>query len=155
MRRLPTLMLTVTMAAGLAACGSSSSGGTSGGGTPAGQPTAGTAAQAAITTLYESFFSAPIPQAKTLLEDGASLGAAFKAANKLKGSAKETAKVKSVTITSPTTADVTFELDADGAPVIPSSNGKAVYVNGKWLVAKQTFCTLVELGQPNTPGCSG
>jgi hypothetical protein len=153
MRRLPTMMLTVSMAAALAACGGGSSGGSSPT-KPAGEPTSGPAAQAAITTLYENFFSAPVPQAKTMLEDGSSLSAAFKAALKLKGNVTESAKVKTVTISGPTTADVTFELDGDGTPLIPSSNGQAVYVNGKWLVAKQTFCTLVELGgNPNIPGC--
>jgi hypothetical protein len=150
------MMLTLSMAAALAACGGGSSGGSSPTtpSSPAGQPTAGPAAQAAVKTLYESFFSAPVPQAKTMLEDGASLSQAFKIALKLKGNVTESAKVKTVTITGPTTADVTFELDGDGAPLIPSSDGKAVYVNGKWLVAKQTFCTLVELGgNPNVPNC--
>jgi len=136
----------------LAACGSGSSGG-SGGSTPSGQPTTGAAAEQAITTLYTEFFSAPVAQAKTMLEAGDTLDAAFKAALKLKGDVTESAKVKKVTITSPTTADVTYELDGDGKPLLPEANGKAVYVNGKWLVAKATFCGLVQLGTPNVKGC--
>jgi hypothetical protein len=60
-----------------------------------------------------------------------------------------------VTLTSATTADVKYELDTNGSPVLPSADGKAVYVNGKWLVAKATFCGLVGLAQPGKPvqGC--
>lgn len=89
-----------------------------------------------------------------MLQDGDTLDKAFKIALKLKGNVTESAKVQTVTLTGPTTADVTFELDGDGAPLIAKSNGQAVYVNGKWLVAKQTFCTLVELGgTTNIPNC--
>ena len=149
MRRIPIAILTVTLAASLAACGGSS------GGKAATSPTADpAAAKAAITHLYETFFSASIPTAQTMLQDGANLSKAFAIANKLKGSATETTKVKTVKLTGPTTADVTFELDTNGNPVIPSSDGKAVYVGGKWLVAKQTFCTLVSLGHPKpVPNC--
>jgi hypothetical protein len=148
------MMLTLTMAAGLAACGSSSSGSGSGGGTPAGEPTTGAGATEAITTLYTNFFNAPPAQAAAMLEDGASLGAAFKAAEKLQAGNTESAKVKTVKLTGPTTAAVTFELDVNGSPAIPSSDGQAVYVNGKWLVAKATFCGLVDLGVKKPPaGC--
>jgi hypothetical protein len=147
MRRLSTAIVTVSIAAALAGCGSSSSGGKA-----AANPTANpAAAKAAITKVYESFFSAPIPTAKTMLQDGANLSKAFAIANKLKGTATESAKVKTVTLTGPTTADVVFELDTNGNPIIPKSDGKAVYVGGKWLVAKQTFCTLVGLGHTNGP----
>lgn len=90
-----------------------------------------------------------------MLQDGSTLSKAFKVADKLKGSTVESSKTLSVKLTGPTTANVTFELDGDGKPVIAKSNGQAVYVNGKWLVAKQTFCSLVELGgDTNIPGCS-
>jgi hypothetical protein len=150
MRKLPTAILTVSIAAALAGCGGSSSGGKT-----ATSPTADpAAAKTAITKLYQSFFSAPIPQAKTMLEDGASLSKAFTIANQLKGSNTEAAKVKSVKLTGPTSADVTFSLSANNNVIIPSSDGKAVYVGGKWLVAKTTFCTLVSLGYSKPiPNC--
>jgi hypothetical protein len=143
--------LTVTVAMTLAACGGGSSSGSSS--SPTASPAA---AKAAVAHTYETFFSSPIPVAKTLLEDGASLSAAFAIANRLKGNAKESAKVHSVTLTSPTTADVKYELDTDGNPVLPNADGKAVYVNGHWLVAKATFCQLVGLAQPGKPvkGCT-
>jgi hypothetical protein len=152
MRTLSAITVTTALAISLAACG----GGSSGGGTPSTDPSTNpTAAKTAVTNLYESFFSAPIAQAKTMLQDGDSLGKAFIIANKLKGPNTESAKVKSVTLNPDNTASVTFELDANGNPVIPSSDGQAVYVNGKWLVSKTTFCNLVSLGHPGpVPGCS-
>lgn len=152
MRRLAlTTALIITLAVSLAACGGGSSGGA------ATSPTANpTAAKAAITHVYETFFSSPIPQAKTLLEDGASLSKAFVIANRLKGNATESAKVKSVTLIGPTTADVKYELDTNGTAVLNDADGKAVYINGRWLVAKATFCGLVGLAQPGKPvqGCT-
>jgi hypothetical protein len=150
MRTLTTTLITASIAISAAACGGSSSGGASS------NPTANpTAAKAAITTLYQSFFSSPIPKAETMLEDGTSLGKAFQIANKLKGNATEAAKVKTVTLTGPTTANVTFELDANGSPILPSSDGKAVYLNGHWVVAKETFCNLVALGYSKPiPNCT-
>jgi hypothetical protein len=139
----------MTLAGSLAACGGGS------GGKTATSPTADpAAAKAAITHLYETFFSASIPTAQTMLQDGASLGKAFSIANKLKGTTKESSKVKKVVLTGATTANVTFSLSGNGTVLIPSSDGKAVYVGGKWLVAKQTFCTLVSLGHPQPiPNC--
>jgi hypothetical protein len=143
--------MTLTLAVSLAACGGGSSGGASS--SPTANPTA---AKAAIAHTYETFFNSSIPVAKTLLEDGASLSAAFVIANKIKGNATESAKVHSVTLTGPTTADVKYELDTNGSPVLGNADGKAVYVNGHWLVAKATFCQLVGLAQPGKPvkGCT-
>jgi NADPH-dependent 2,4-dienoyl-CoA reductase/sulfur reductase-like enzyme len=100
------------------------------------------------------FFRSPIPKAKKLLQDGSTLGAAFVAADKLKGTTKETVKVDTVSITGPSTANVTFDLLGNGKPLLKGSDGQAVWVNGKWLVAKQTFCTLVLLGGSKVKGCS-
>lgn len=150
MRRLSIATMTVTVALTLAACGGGSSSGTSS------SPTANPAsAKAEIAHAYTAFFSSSIPVAKTLLQDGASLSAAFAVANKIKGTAKESAKVHSVTLTGPTTANVKYELDTNGSPVLANADGKAVYVNGHWLVSKDTFCQLVGLAQPGKPvkGC--
>jgi hypothetical protein len=113
-----------------------------------------TAATAAIKKLYPKFFSAPIPKAKKLLQDGPTLSAAFVAANKLKGKTKETVKVDTVTITGPATASLTFDLLGNGKPLLKGSDGMAVFVDGQWKVAKITFCTLVLLGGGKVPGCS-
>jgi hypothetical protein len=112
------------------------------------------AATKAIKKLYPKFFASKVPQAKKLLEDGSTLSAAFVAAEKLAGTTVETAKVDTVSITGPTTANLTFDLLGNGKPLLKGSDGMAVEVNGKWLVAKQTFCTLVLLGGSKVKGCS-
>src|SRR3954463_16313379 len=123
-----TLVLAGTLAVGLAACGGGSSGGGSSAQSVHPQPTPA-AAKTAVTHLYETFFNSPVAQAKTMLEDGASLGAAFKVAQKIKGNATETAKVHSVTLVGTNGADVKYELATNGNTVLPDADGKAVYVN--------------------------
>jgi hypothetical protein len=158
MRRLSPVILVVTLAASLAACGGGSSSG--GGGTPtkSAAPVANgisnpTQAKAQITALYNKFFAAPPSVAKTMLEDGPQLGAAFKAAEKLKGKATESSKTDTVKITSASTATVTFDLYTSGKKVLTGSDGNAVFVDGQWKVAKTTFCTLVSLGGTTPKGC--
>lgn len=139
--------------------GNSSSGGTStSGGSSNSQALNPATAKAQVTALYTRFFSEPQSKALTDLQDGSSLAKAIKIAARIKGSAKEKAKVKKVTIdtsATPPTATVTYALLSNGTAVLPSATGQAVYVNGKWQVAKTTFCTLVTLGNNNkTPaGC--
>jgi hypothetical protein len=149
------VIVTAFVAATAAACGGGSSGG---GGTPTPSPNGvsdPTAAKAQITTLYNDFFSAPTAQAKTMLEDGATLGAAFKAAQALKGKSVEKSKTDTVVITGPNSAKVTFDLYDDGKKVLTGSNGTAVWVDGGWKVSKDTFCTLVSLGGTTPAGCPG
>jgi hypothetical protein len=172
MRTLPAAaaLLTLTTTLALTGCGSSSSGGTTATNT---QPTAAATtpstpaanatapadvatATADVKSVYSHFFSSPIPKAKTLLEDGSTLSAAFKVAAKAKGSAKEKAKVDSVAFTSATAANVKYALlsqspgQSSYSQLLPPTkgqfaDGQAVLVNGKWVVAKATFCGLVSL----------
>jgi hypothetical protein len=111
------------------------------------------AAKKQITKLYDVFFKARKAKAASLLEDGSSLGAAIKAAQKLAGTGKESSKTDAVTITGPGTASVTFDLLVNGKVALAKSDGLAVYQNGKWVVAKSTFCTLVSLGGATPKGC--
>ncbi|HTR71437.1 MAG TPA: hypothetical protein VMH41_14575 [Mycobacteriales bacterium] len=154
MRRLSTLIVIASVALTMAACSSGSSGG--GNTTPTPSPNGVSdpaTAKQQVTTLYNTFFSAPTAQAKTMVEDGASLGAAFAAAKKLAAGAKESSKVKSVTITGPGTANVTFDLYINGKDTLPGYQAKAVWSDGGWKVSKDTFCTLVGLGGPTPQGC--
>jgi hypothetical protein len=112
------------------------------------------AAKQEVTKLYNVFFKARKAKAAALLEDGSTLGAAIKAAQKLAGTGKESSKTESVTITGAGTASVVFDLLVNGKVVLPKSDGLAVYQNGKWVVAKSTFCTLVSLGGSTPPGCT-
>jgi hypothetical protein len=150
MRRLPIAILTVTIAASLAACG----GGSSGGGKPAANAPAlanSAAGRAAATTQikanYATFFdtTTPLPTAVGLLENGDQLGAAIKLAAKVARveKTKESAVVKKVTFPDPTHADVTYDLV--GTP-LKGATGNAVLIDGTWKVAQNTFCTLADLG---------
>jgi hypothetical protein len=143
-----------------AACGGGSSGG---GTTPSAAPTSQTsttpaaaatapadpaAAQAEITTTWETFFSSSTSTADAvaLLENGDQLGPAL---NKAQQEDKATggnrsAKVKKVTFTSPTNANVTYRLHVGTTKL--NSAGVAVLQDGKWKVSQITFCTLVILG---------
>lgn len=165
MRRSPALIAVVLAAAiGLAGCGGSSSG-SKAGGKPSANATAPAnipAATAAVKALYDKFFGASVAQAKSMLQDGDTLSAAFKFADRLKGNNIEHANVHSVTFTSPTTASVVFDLVAKtpgakkyGPPLLRNNKGGAILVNGQWLVTKQTFCTLVGYGSDKPiQGCS-
>jgi hypothetical protein len=147
----------------VAGCGGSSSGG--GNPTPtapsvvASDAAGKAAATAQIKENWATFFnsSTPSPQAIALLENGANLNGALKiaAAAAKKEKLKESAVVKTVTFTSPTGANVTYDLNAGGKALLPGADGKAVLVNGKWLVSSITFCTLVQLSAPGKPipGC--
>jgi hypothetical protein len=114
------------------------------------QPATGTAAQAAVKTMWQTFFNGvvPIPHRLGLLQDGqqfasfvheqakTSLGALVLAAS---------AKVSAVALLPPDHASVTFSVLLGGKPVARNLSGTAVYAGGRWLVAKTTFCILLRV----------
>jgi len=95
------------------------------------------------------------PKRIDLLQDGAKLKAAgaFKDDPHPKPLA---ARVTTVTFTSATSADVTYDLLQNGATLLPGAKGVAVYVDGMWKVSKVTFCQLLALGNAGkpVPGCA-
>lgn len=148
-----------------AACGGSSSGG---GTTPSSAPSSEpsttpaaaatapadpTAAKAEITKNWELFFSSATNSATAtgLLENGDQLGPALaKAQQEDKASGgNRSAKVKKITFTSATNANVNYILHAGGTKL--NAAGVAVFQNGAWKVSQLTFCTLVELGNNGKP----
>ena len=161
----------VLVAVTAAACG----GGSSGGGTTpstapssvdstsaapaANAPADPVAAKAEITKVWVKFFNSSTDQdvAKTLLEDGDNLGAALKLAQKedRQTNLDRRAKVKLIKFFDATTANVTWILYNGKTPVLDNASGQAKLLDGKWLVSKVTFCTLVTLGnnQVAPKGC--
>jgi hypothetical protein len=162
----------VLVAALAAACG----GGSSGGGTtqPSSAPTSETsttpaaaatapadpaAAKAQIEQVWVKFFNSSTNQniAKGLLEDGDSLGAALKLAQKedKQTNLDRRAKVKLIKFFDATTANVTWILYNGTTKVLDNASGQAKFVDGQWKVSKLTFCTLVTLGnnQVAPKGC--
>ena len=154
-----------------AGCGGGSSGGSpaSTDTTPAGEvsttpaaaggtaPADVDAAKAEITTNWATFLASGTPRATAvkLLENGEQLGAALKKAtaeDKATGG-KRKATVTLISFTSPTEANVNYDLDAAGQ--VLKASGKAVLQDGVWKVSATTFCTLVVLGNGSRPvkGC--
>jgi hypothetical protein len=149
-------VIVVSAIALAAGCSSSSSGGN----TPTPPPTSANpeatdaASKAAATSQIENnwavFFKSSTPHTTSvgLLQNGASLGAAIAFAARLAKSqgTKESAKVTSVTFTSPTQASVKYVLYGNGKALLPNADGTAVLDNGTWQVSQATFCQLVNLG---------
>jgi len=164
----PMLRLFVIAAFGLILItGCSDGNGTSGGPatTPAASPTPAATAPAdvaaatqQVTKNWEAFFGPTTPAQERLgyLEDAQQLSAAIEAAEKTQAATgQQSAKVVSVTFTSPIEATVTYNLLVNNQLVLPNATGKAVLQDNVWKVGKITFCTLVQLGAPGTsiPGC--
>lgn len=131
----------------LAACGSSGSPATSSSAAPSATMSSNADA-AAVTQVWQSFFSkdTPIAQKESLLENGTTTMKpavqAF-AADPRVGQASAT--VQKVTFPSSSEADVTYQISLNGAPVMGGMAGKAVKVNGNWLVSDSTLCGLLQL----------
>ena len=147
--------LALVLVAGLAACGGGDKKAASP--TPTPTPTADTS-QAEITTAWESFFNpaGTVDGHIALLENGAAFRTEITASQKDPAAKDLSAKVKTVVVTG-TTADVTYDLlGANGAVLLPGAQGKAVEVNGHWLVSKATYCQLISLQAPGVthPGCA-
>jgi hypothetical protein len=123
---------------------------------PAAQPSTGPAAQAAVTSMWQTFFNGavPIPRRLGLLQNGqkfapfvtsqakTSLGALVLAAS---------AKVSSVTLNPPAQATVIYTILLGGKPIAKNQSGTAVYDGGRWQVADTTFCSLLHVAYGKKP----
>jgi hypothetical protein len=116
-------------------------------------------AKTEITKNWQNFFDSkqPVASRTALLQDSASLSATLAAQAKNPQAQGSSAKVTKVEIASShKTATVTYNILANGSVALSDASGTAVLVSGKWLVSKQTFCTLLKLGANGqaVPGCS-
>jgi hypothetical protein len=115
------------------------------------------AATAAITTNWERFFDAgtPLAERESLLENGPAYEQALVMRSGDPLQAQASAKVRSVTITDATHADVVYDVLLSGTPALEGSPGVAVLQDGVWKVSADSFCSLVTLGASGpVPGCS-
>jgi len=117
---------------------------------PKGDPPADEAAvrfavAAAFATAYGPGLT--IEQRAELIEDGAGLVPVMKIAADKNPQYRDliTAIVEEVRFIDATHAATRFSLEIDGSPVI-SGIGRAVLVDGQWLVARDTYCGLQQLG---------
>ena len=155
----PALGLALALA--VAACSSSSSSSSSSApasSAPASSSAAGNSAAAAaeITANWEKFFNASTPtsQRVALLQNGAAFAVAITGLSHLVTGLGAT--VTSVTVTSPTSATVKYNLTASGSTLLSGQTGTAVYENGTWKVGDASLCGLLKLvpGGSTPAACS-
>ncbi|MDQ1373051.1 MAG: hypothetical protein QOJ09_389 [Actinomycetota bacterium] len=111
-------------------------------------------AKADITTLYNTVFNdkTTTDQAVELIEDGPALRPAIDQQRTSGAANGLTANVKSIQFQSEILADVNFDILIKGAVVAPNTKGQAKFLDGRWKVNEQLFCTLLGLaGQHPTP----
>ena len=148
----PVLCLALALAA--AACSSSSSSSSSSApassspasSAPASSSATGNAAAVAqITANWEKFFNASTPtsQRVALLQNGAAFAVAISGLSHLVSGLGAT--VTSVTLTSPTSATVKYNLTAGGSSLLTGQTGTAVFENGTWKVGDASLCGLLKL----------
>ena len=160
---LPALGLALALA--VAACSSSSSSPGSSApassapasSAPASAPASGNAAAtAAITANWEKFFNASTPTSErvALLQNGSAFAGAINGLSHLVSGLGAT--VTSVTVTSPTSATVKYNLTASGSTLLSGETGTAVYENGTWKVGDASLCALLKLvpGGSTPAACS-
>ncbi|MHA6763727.1 hypothetical protein [Streptacidiphilus sp. PAMC 29251] len=137
-----------TAAAAPAACGTGAAPTVSGTG-----PSDTAGAATAISTSYQKFFDPATPPTTKLglLEKGTTFAPVLQSFGKNPLAAKATATVLTVSFTSATAADVTYNLCVSGAPALPGSAGKSVLVGGVWQVADATLCNLIKLSGGTSP----
>jgi len=140
----------VALPLAVAACGSKSNAATTP--TPTPSVSAGgsaTAAIAAITTDWQKFFAGTTPAAakENLLQNASQFAAVIKAQASSAIAKATQAKVTKVTVTSPTSADVTYSIVEGGQVALPNQKGQAVLENGVWKVSAPSFQALLKLEQ--------
>jgi len=162
------LALCLALAVAVAACSSSSSSSSSSApassvpasSAPATSAAASSAATgnavAQITANWEKFFNASTPtsQRVALLQNGAAFAVAISGLSHLVSGLGAT--VTSVTVTSPTSATVKYNLTAGGSTLLSGQTGTAVYENGTWKVGDASLCGLLKLvpGGSTPSACS-
>ncbi len=161
--------LVLALAAAVAACSSSSSSSSSppapaassaatsaaaAASTPSAANTSGAVAQ--ITANWEKFFasSTPVSQKVTLLQNGNLFSGAIGGLMSLVSGLGST--VTGVTLNSPTSATVNYNLTASGSSLLSGQTGTSVYENGVWKVGDASLCALLKLvpGGSEPAACS-
>lgn len=114
------------------------------------------AAAAKIKKNWVAFFSKDTPLAKKLdyLQRGSAMRTAVEQFGKDPRTSQASAKVTGVSVTSPTAANVTYDVLLSGRVALPGATGTAVNEDGVWKVSDSTFCGLLALtGGPKPAGC--
>jgi len=141
-RTISALVFGLALATAVAACSSSSRSSVP----PAPTPSA-TPASAKVTADWEAFFSGKTAAATkiSLLQNGQAFASVINAQAGLSLARSASAKVTKVTVTSPTQAQVTYNVLLGTTPALTDQSGVAVYQNGTWKVGDASFCGLLAL----------
>ena len=131
----------------LAACGSNSNTGATT--TPTPSASTSVSPTAAITSDWVKFFAGTTPAATkiTLLQNGQQFATTITAQASSAIAKGTQAKVTTVTLTSPTTAAVTYSIVQGGQVALPNQKGEAVLEGGVWKVSAASFQALLKLEQ--------
>jgi hypothetical protein len=113
-------------------------------------------ATAGITRAFETFFDGSetdLSVRAAVLENGDQL---LPALQQIFGqtadvAARASARVDSIVMTGPDSADVTYSVLLDGQPALSAVAGNAVRIDGVWLVGQDTFCTIATQGSDTLP----
>lgn len=162
MRLLIRILIPLTGVALIAGCSSSGNNSSASSSASAGASASATGGQsadsAAVTQVWQSFFSkdTPISQKETLLQNGTTtMKPALQAFAADPRVGQASATVQKVTFPDATDADVTYEIALNGTVMMGGMAGKAVKQNGQWLVSDSTLCGLLQLAAAQGGGSSG
>jgi endonuclease/exonuclease/phosphatase family metal-dependent hydrolase len=112
-----------------------------------------------VTKAYDTLFSGSVtdPDEKlSALEGAAELRDSFIARMQSVASlaSRTGVEVSSITPSGRDAVELVFTITLDGAPVLDRLPGRAVKVDGRWLVARRSYCQVATLGIDTVPeGC--
>ncbi|MFE9775490.1 hypothetical protein ACFYOV_28205 [Streptomyces sp. NPDC005931] len=127
--------------------------------TPAATPPNAAQAEQEIRQNWQKFFDpgTPLEEKQSVLEHGERMALVLRAFSGDERGGQVQAKVTKVEFTSPTNADVTYDLTLKGATALPNASGTAVEQDGTWKVSAKTLCALVQMSGNGSasavPGC--
>lgn len=121
--------------------------------TEARAPADAAAAEAEVRANFATYFDSETPEADALAlaEDVDEIIETLRQAQGASPGGHRTVAVKSVTFTSETTADVTFDIVLDGNVLLPDFAGSAVLDEGVWKISRKTNCDLSALAGFSCP----
>ncbi|GHH18262.1 hypothetical protein GCM10018780_62430 [Streptomyces lanatus] len=115
------------------------------------------AAETEIRQNWQKFFDpkTTTEDKQTVLENGEQMAPVLQAFSGDERGGQVQAKVSKVEFTSPTEANVTYDLTLKGATALPNAAGTAIEQDGTWKVSAKTLCALVQMSGNGSsiPGC--
>ncbi|MCM9078719.1 MULTISPECIES: hypothetical protein [Streptomyces] len=117
------------------------------------EPADPAAAKEQIEKNWTAFFDpkTPTDEKAALLQHGDLLKVLLDGFSAGAEAAKASVEVTDVVFTSPTGAEVTYDLKVGDDTVLPGSKGTVVFEDGVWKVSLKTLCSLVELSGAEAP----